>query len=67
MVKLDCEGAEYGILRSLLLAPDVMGRIRKLMVEFHATGNNDGSDRQEELRLEQEFIKIGKPWEIWPY
>jgi len=64
VVKLDCEGAEYGILRSLLVNTWARERITKLMVEFHRI---DAGSRDEELRLEAEFKKLGRAWEIWPY
>jgi FkbM family methyltransferase len=67
VVKLDCEGAEYGILRSLLADPYALSRISKLMVEFHKIETDSNESRAEEERLFEEFKKLGKPWEIWPY
>jgi FkbM family methyltransferase len=34
-IKLDCEGSEYGILERLLLTPQILLRIKRLMVEPH--------------------------------
>lgn len=67
VLKLDCEGAEYGILENLLQAPNELSRVSRLMVEFHTIDSDDGTSRAKELELEKEFIRLGKPWEIWPH
>jgi len=38
-LKLDCETAEYDILRSLIRNPRIFDRVKKLMVEFHNPEN----------------------------
>lgn len=63
-LKLDCEGAEYAILDDLLAFSNVLGRFKRIMVEWHwVSAINFVAQRQ---RLEKEFSK-SVPLELWPY
>lgn len=63
VIKLDCEGAEYEALRSLLCNLEQLKKCKKIMVEWHDTMNPD-DDR---AKLTDVFKKIGYDLELWPY
>jgi FkbM family methyltransferase len=58
VLKLDCEGSEYEILKSLLQNQDLLSRISKIMVEWH------GQEKKKEELIES-FKKINKSLEAW--
>jgi FkbM family methyltransferase len=63
VVKLDCEGGEYGALRSLLCSLEQLKKCSKIMVEWHDTMNPD----DDKDRLIATFKAIGYELELWPY
>jgi FkbM family methyltransferase len=64
VLKLDCEGAEYGILENLLAYPEVLPKISRLLVEWHAKA---GEHAEEITSLCSRFRDAGKPLERWMF
>jgi FkbM family methyltransferase len=62
LVKLDCEGSEYGILNDLLECPAALAKISRILVEWHGSELPNMEDAQ---RLTLRFAAIGKPLERW--
>jgi FkbM family methyltransferase len=60
-LKLDCEGAEYEILQSLLDNPKAFDRVKKLMVEFHDVGDCEVKRKE----FAEACEKVGHPVENW--
>lgn len=61
-MKLDCEGSEYGILKSLFRTPDAFKRIEKLFVEWHSVPGYEDNVRVEMAR---ECDHLGHPVHDW--
>ncbi len=62
VIKLDCEGAEFGILEDLLSHPEALKRVRKFIVEWHTT-----DEFYKKEALIEEYSKLGYKLEDWPY
>jgi FkbM family methyltransferase len=62
VVKIDCEGGEYGILEDIYSNPDVCSRIKKLIVEWHQT-----SEVYKKDDLMKKFGEMNLPLEEWPF
>ena len=66
ILKLDCEGAEYGILTRLLGAtPVILDRVKEIMVEFHTVKPDPRFLNKAELKAR--FAEIGKPLKQWAF
>lgn len=61
-LKLDCEGSEYGILKSLFRTPPAFDRVKKLYVEFHRVPGYDDNVRVE---MSRECDNLGHPVHNW--
>ena len=62
LVKLDCEGSEYGILNDLLESPAALAKITRILVEWHGS---ELRNQEEDQRLMLRFAALGKPLERW--
>ena len=60
VMKLDCEGSEYGILERLLDNRDYFDRIPKIMVEWHG-------EEERKQNIINRFKDMGKPLEEWKF
>lgn len=70
VVKLDVEGAEYGILEDLLQCPAALIRITQLHVEWHkltGTPEEQQAERATEVDLVRRLNHAGVPVTTWPY
>lgn len=61
-IKLDCEGGEYGILRSLIRTKPAFDRVEKLFVEFHRV---PGQDDEVRIEMSRQCDHLGHPVEHW--
>ena len=61
-MKLDCEGSEYGILKSLMRTESAFNRIEKLFVEFHRVPGYGDEIREEMSRF---CDNLGHPIHHW--
>lgn len=59
VVKLDIEGAEYGVLQDMK-STITSAKVRRMFVEWH-----DPSRKQEEIELREHFATRGVPLEEW--
>lgn len=59
-LKLDCEGAEHGIMLALLNGPaDALGRVREVLVEWHEVQGREREERRHiTWRAEQAGIRV---------
>jgi FkbM family methyltransferase len=64
-LKLDCEGAEYAILKDLIYHEDALARCDRILVEWHNVLRIDF--KAEEAMLCKAFAAAGHPLENWPY
>ncbi len=64
VLKLDCEGSEYGLLAALLYEPNAMNRIRQIFVEWHRIGTSPAYKADE---LDELYQKAGKRLEAWMF
>lgn len=62
VMKLDCEGGEFGILEDLMTNPDALSRVKKLIVEWHTTDEIYKKDQ-----LIQKYAEKGYKLEDWPF
>jgi hypothetical protein len=54
LLKLDCEGAEYSILRSV--PPDVLGKFRYIVIEFHPEPEGESIGQAQAKLKEAGFV-----------
>jgi FkbM family methyltransferase len=66
-VKLDVEGAEYGIARELLQSPAAIRRISLLHVEWHGMEAGGEASRTAEIELMKALNDTGLEIRIWPH
>lgn len=63
LLKIDAEGAEFDILEDLLSAPDVMARVKKLLVEWHFFKRTKADAQDLTRRLAAHGLTV----EIWKF
>lgn len=62
LIKMNCEGAEYDIIKD---AEGIMDRILLILVQFHKTENRDYEKCQEILSRNHTKTYQNKGWELW--
>lgn len=65
-IKIDTEGSEFGIIRSILNRPAIWKRIECLMVEWHGIDSPNGKE-EEQIKLQEDLQAAQIRLEGWQY
>lgn len=65
VLKLDCEGSEFGILRELLACPEALGRCSRILAEWHLLDRFDSTSECDALKAT--YAATGHPIEGWQF
>lgn len=68
VMKIDCEGCEYGILENLLANPHLLDRISLIINEWHPSYRDMNSAcRERTNKITDAFSRLNKPLQSWMF
>lgn len=67
VIKLDAEGAEYGIIHDLLNSPSALARVKEMLIEWHYVAADTQKERLLEASLMQRLRDAGCDAKIWNF
>ncbi len=67
VIKLDAEGAEYGIVHDLLTSPSALARVKEMFIEWHWVDKDKSAERDAEKYMMAALRKAGCDAKIWEY